>query len=465
MNEYQDQHKKCPKRTIPLLPKRVIDVGGTEDSPLPRLYICDNGERHQYMALSYCWGGPQPVMTTMATLNAHIIELPTGSLPRTISDAIKLTRMLKIQFLWIDALCILQDSSEDKMKEINTMGDIYKNATVTIAAANARNVTEGFLSRREPVESCSIPFYVTQQTMGTVYLAAQVLSYWPNDPLFSRGWALQELLLSPRILVYDKIQMMWNCQTDFFKPMVSNPIIRYTPWARRLPGSVFGIKPHGNYNNRKHQLETWKLLMLEYNSRQLTMLEDRLPAIAGIARELEQAWGDKYTAGLWWSCMLEHLPWRRCPSTRQQKPVIDFTKQIGAPSWSWLSLPYKIDIFPNKIHDAEVVDCEIQPLSQEAPFGRVKEGILTLRANVLDVSELSDSDPGTSGPGFINFDSDFAQLDKTTRFVYLGRSSEKCDQALIVRKLKDQTYERIGMALYCNPERWASATKEIIVIK
>jgi hypothetical protein len=131
----------------------VIDVGGTGDSPLARLYICDNGERHEYAALSYFWGGLQLVMTIMETLESYIKGLPIGSLPRTISDAIKFTRMLKLRFLWIDALCILQDSSEDKMKEINTLGDIYKNATVTIATANAQRLPKGFY----PVENLSNP--------------------------------------------------------------------------------------------------------------------------------------------------------------------------------------------------------------------------------------------------------------------------------------------------------------------
>jgi len=104
-------------------------------------------------------------------------------------------------------------------------------------------------------------------------------------------------------------------------------------------------------------------------------------------------------------------------------------------------------------------------MSQEAPFGRVKEGILTLCANVLDASGLAISDLEGSGLGLICLDSDFTQLDKTTRFVYLGRSNGKCDQGLILRRFEDQTYERIGMMLYCRPERWASARREVIVIK
>jgi hypothetical protein len=85
-------------------------------------------------------------MTTQATINSHTKSFNLSSLAPTIQDAIKVTRMLQLRYLWIDALCIIQDDPADKRREMAYMGQIYKNATVTIAAARAKSVHEGFLN-------------------------------------------------------------------------------------------------------------------------------------------------------------------------------------------------------------------------------------------------------------------------------------------------------------------------------
>jgi hypothetical protein len=71
-------------------------------------------------------------------------------LAQTLRDAIDVTRKLGIRYLWVDALCIIQDNVTDKSREIERMGKVYKNATVTIAAASASRVSEGFLYPETP---------------------------------------------------------------------------------------------------------------------------------------------------------------------------------------------------------------------------------------------------------------------------------------------------------------------------
>jgi hypothetical protein len=66
-------------------------------------------------------------------------------LPQTIQDAISVTHRLGIRYLWVDALCIIQDNPIDKSTEINAVGANYKNATLTISAASAASVELGFL--------------------------------------------------------------------------------------------------------------------------------------------------------------------------------------------------------------------------------------------------------------------------------------------------------------------------------
>ena len=135
-------HETCPKWEIrtSILPTRVINVVGD----LPRLYTPSSGTTGQYATLSYCWGGYQPLSTTMARLAKYHSALPEA-LPATIQDAITLTRALGIPFLWVDSLCIVKDSILDKANEIAKMGQIYKNTWVTFAASLTPSCMDGFL--------------------------------------------------------------------------------------------------------------------------------------------------------------------------------------------------------------------------------------------------------------------------------------------------------------------------------
>ncbi len=101
----------------------------------PYLYIPPKGTKGSYIALSYSWGGEQKARTTSKTLYAYTRKLPVDNLPRTIQDGLIITQKLGIRYLWIDAFCIIQDSPQDQAKEIDTMGTVYQNATVTIAAS------------------------------------------------------------------------------------------------------------------------------------------------------------------------------------------------------------------------------------------------------------------------------------------------------------------------------------------
>lgn len=82
----------------------------------------NNHETGYYACLSYCWGGAQEYMTTRATLQSYVESLNLSSLAKTIQDAIKVTRMLHLRYLWIDALCIIQDDPDGKQKEMAYMG-------------------------------------------------------------------------------------------------------------------------------------------------------------------------------------------------------------------------------------------------------------------------------------------------------------------------------------------------------
>jgi hypothetical protein len=64
-------------------------------------------------------------------------------IPRTIQDAITVTRKIEQKFIWVDALCILQDDEDDKAELIDSMGEIYRRPILTIVAAAGQNASYG----------------------------------------------------------------------------------------------------------------------------------------------------------------------------------------------------------------------------------------------------------------------------------------------------------------------------------
>jgi hypothetical protein len=149
------------------LPARLLKVGS--DGEMPALYISRNFEKGQYLALSYCWGGQQKLITTSTSILSTMVGFPLESAPKTIQDAIKLTRLLGFKYLWIDALCIIQDSQTDKVAETNTMGSIYKNAAIIIAVANSASVEEGFLNKSTSPLGFMLPFKARTGSISSIF--------------------------------------------------------------------------------------------------------------------------------------------------------------------------------------------------------------------------------------------------------------------------------------------------------
>jgi hypothetical protein len=112
------------------LPTRLIDVGPPDNAKKPRLCLGqDIGEDKRYITLSHCWGGDTSgiLKTTRATIDERLLGFEMESLPQNFRDAIVMTRKLRVRYLWIDSLCIIQDSREDWEQESAVMGEVYSN--------------------------------------------------------------------------------------------------------------------------------------------------------------------------------------------------------------------------------------------------------------------------------------------------------------------------------------------------
>ena len=209
----------------PMLPSRVLDVGNYQDRMSyhsVHLHVRTPNERGLYVALSHRWGlersQKMPLQTTRRNLKQHCKDISYQCLPSTFRDAVIVTRILGIRYLWIDALCILQDDQDDWLKESSQMGSIFKNSLITIAIRSAKKSSEGFLWRRHVPEFLSIPprqrrsgepssFY----TRISMLSGSAVLGRLRDSQISHRAWVLQELCLSPHILHFVEDCMIWDC--------------------------------------------------------------------------------------------------------------------------------------------------------------------------------------------------------------------------------------------------------------
>lgn len=151
----------------------------------------------------------------MTTVKSNLKEMEQGinyfALPATFQDAIAITRNLGVRYLWIDSLCIMQDSPEDWLTEAANMPNIYRNACVTVAAA-ASNTSKGglFVDRSWTSQSkpCQLPI-PHGKGHGTIHFDVpfDAMIEEQTNILLTRAWCLQESLLSPRVLLFDKLQL------------------------------------------------------------------------------------------------------------------------------------------------------------------------------------------------------------------------------------------------------------------
>ncbi|KAM0511516.1 hypothetical protein ACHAPE_009768 [Trichoderma viride] len=123
------------------------------DQAFPKLLLIDTKRKClvqmepscRYIALSYCWGSTNFFLTT--TDNVRQLFQPQVfehiQLPKTIKQAIALTLALGEQYLWVDALCIVQNGS-DKIDHLNAMASLYANSTLTIVAGQDGHADAGF---------------------------------------------------------------------------------------------------------------------------------------------------------------------------------------------------------------------------------------------------------------------------------------------------------------------------------
>ncbi|TGO50008.1 hypothetical protein BCON_0194g00190 [Botryotinia convoluta] len=305
-------------------------------------YPREPDQKDDYIALSYCWGGSQSFTTTTFTLEHYMRGFDIDNLPLTFKDTIFVARKLGIQYIWIDALCIIQNSDVDKAREIEAMGDIFKNATVTISAGSATSVDGGLFNHEPTPELLEIPFCLPDKSLSQVYMSRH--NYYPesDNPVNHRAWCFQESILSPRLLSFRSTELLWHCQSLAYEP-VAKSNHHYIQSKALVPANIFGRDVAIQIPGVFHRARAWNSIVETFTMRSLTNPEDRLPAISAIAKELAFVWNDEHIFGVMRSTVERHLSWvvvsRHGLDTKH-----DNARNDRAPSWSWVSIDCQVII-------------------------------------------------------------------------------------------------------------------------
>ena len=326
------------------LPTRVLDLGHAGDSASSiRLFVPEVPTKAHYVALSHCWGTGQVLTTTRHNVSEHERLIPHDSLPKTFREAVQVTRELGIRYLWIDSLCILQDSPDDWDAEASHMSEVFSNAFATLFAAHASSGDEGLYAERSALATRPCRTNLRFTSGKSVYLApATGRLAGAGGPLYRRAWVYQEEILSPRSIAFAADGVYWACHSVTASESNPQSYFNFThsraAFQHLLPNApAFST---ASAQERQEKLwDAWYSVVAYYGERLLTYPTDRLPALSALAKLLHaRTHRTRYLAGLWEDDLARGLLWI-CRSFSTRSPPQSTLDEYVAPSWSWASVP------------------------------------------------------------------------------------------------------------------------------
>ncbi|PVI08681.1 HET-domain-containing protein [Periconia macrospinosa] len=347
-------HPQCDKSAISH-PPRLLDIMIEDPAVVKLVEVSPEVQVSRYACLSHCWGKTRSRhLTRESNLASNLTGIRVSELPQTFQDAILVARALEIPYLWIDSLCIIQDSRQDWIRHVVSMAAIYEEAYITLAAGASVDDDGGFFA--SPPELNQKPYKITIEAddddddpTSTLYARHAVdhpNAGWPARetlPLMKRGWCFQERLLARRYLLFGSKEVLWECREDVacscsmttdggpFKPRGGTASDK--PCFPNCPATKWQIAhlEDGARGTSGHREGVWRDVVEEYTCRELTFAGDKLPALEGIAVSLQRNLGlGEYLSGLWADSLRKDISWNHygddAPAGRPRK----------GPSWSWI---------------------------------------------------------------------------------------------------------------------------------
>lgn len=375
LQECTSTHEDCcdfSQRTVKdskQKPTRILQV--SNDSV--KLLCNMSNEDFDYLALSHMWGEDctQQIRLMQDTIDTFKEEIPWHRLSNIYKEAIRATRLLGFEYLWIDSLCIIQDSADDWNYEAQRMAIVYGNAACNLSYVFPPGTTSS--QRDDPRTWHSCILRTASCSLDGIYIRYRDLEDLPikddenwliqrNWPLFSRAWVFQEYLLAPRTLILGHKNLMWHCSETFYDELLGplrtmpkdlgiklmiSPSCGLTK-SRYFPKTISGVSSVDEKISLSSRtvvqfMNDWAFLAIEYRNRALSHARDRIVAFAGVARAFHHLGSVTYLAGLWKEilpfCLLWHVNESLEDSSGGYTIKVRENVEIDVPTWSWFNIP------------------------------------------------------------------------------------------------------------------------------
>jgi hypothetical protein len=407
LKQCTESHARCNASIPePWAPTRLLDIGTAEDDDI-RLVERDESlfGKQPYATLSHCWGRTINKTTTSRNLAQHHERIALPELSKTFRHTIGVAKSLGLRYLWIDSLCIVQDSIADWSHEASLMNKVYRYCYINIAATGASNGSEGCYWERNPAAvtptEVRVQWSNSKQAITTYHVVPDSQTWARkliNQPLNQRCWVLQERILSPRVLHFGNEQLFWECREFVacetyprglpaslrdntlidIKHLQLGDELQDDRWPSKyvlqdpqaatwVEGLWYALRTM--FQPIVHQEVTmyatmksssvyrdWDAIVELYTRQYLTIESDKLEALSGLASSISAselgAPGNGYFAGLWQSSLPAYLLWttekaESLKGQQQQRAEHTTPRRYGqyiAPSWSWASIDGNISL-------------------------------------------------------------------------------------------------------------------------
>ncbi|KAL8373083.1 hypothetical protein RB599_000342 [Gaeumannomyces hyphopodioides] len=385
-----------PSQAQAWYPTRLLDCGVDGGESTRLVETSSNAVNGPYMTLSHCWGDVKDTLRlTTDNYAEYLGEIPMTRLPQLYQDAVYVTKQLGVRYIWIDSVCIIQegDDQADWNREVGLMEKVYSHTFCNISALQAPDSHHSLFSTRNLCLGGLGAIETPYKGQRTTFLI-QDSEYWENEVentlLHTRGWVLQERVLSPRVLHFGRRQILWECTGRYIAEVYGDA----QKTDRKRFKELFQHDPDASSTQVASLYKNWQQIIEIFSRCRLTFPSDKLVALSAVAKHMSVLLQDEYCAGLWRGSLEEGLGWfvngfETARPESVQETSRGSTAVYRAPSWSWASVDYPIshdtdiDNMELKVWSIKLIRIEevhIDHLTRGFSTGLVKGGWLRLRA-------------------------------------------------------------------------------------